>query len=116
MYIEQEFVKDWGEIPEILPNIYTSIKARRCNWCYNILKNEDGEEIAKAKGWCSEDCKQEEEDFNFVKKLTIEKKRQKLLYGTKKGKDYQKEYHLLNRKKRLKQMKEYHKKLLNKNK
>lgn len=61
---------DRSPIVNPLSGIYQPIKVRRCNWCYNIIKNEDGEEVTGPDRWCSPDCKQEEEDWNFINKLT----------------------------------------------
>lgn len=55
---------------------YGTFLVKRCKWCYNIVKTEEGSEVHSASGsWCSEDCKQENLDWNFLRKLMNAKER-----------------------------------------
>lgn len=99
-----------------LPSLFGTILVRRCNWCYNIIKNEEGNECAGPNRWCSKDCKQEEEDWNFIKKLIRARETSRRLWREKhpirkrektqlSRKEYLKQYFIKNRERKKEQAK-----------
>jgi hypothetical protein len=122
---------DYSEIPETLNSLFRTDLVRRCNWCYSIIKNIEGEEVTGPNRWCSEDCKQEENDWNFIKTLMRNRENSKKKWREKhpivkrirtelSRKEYLKQYFIKNRDKKKEQtrlaMKKYRtkKRLLNK--
>lgn len=87
---------------------YGTVVAKRCHWCYNIIKSKEGKEIMTGETWCSKDCKEEEHDWNYFYKLRYNRDRSRRLWREKhpnskvaiNRKEYFKDYSVKNRDKK----------------